>query len=442
MAFKITPFEFKPFSKKQLQVLTWWLPSSPVHDRDTIIADGSIRAGKTISMSLSYVQWSMHTFNGQNFGMAGKTIGSFRRNVLNPLKRMLKALKYKVTEHRADNMIEIKIGKTVNFYYIFGGKDESSQDLIQGITLAGMLFDEVALMPQSFVNQATARCSVEGSKMWFNCNPEGPYHWFYEEYIVKPGKSDEENKRALNKNAVYLHFTMDDNLSLSEAIKDRYKSRYSGIFYKRFILGLWAMAAGAIYDMFGEDKHVIKEIPDQFEKLWVACDYGAGNPTVFLLQGMKNSVYYTIREYYYDSKNDDRLSKADIEYAEDLDLFLNENEDIVQGQDIPIIVDPSAKNFINQLRKDGFTVFKAKNDVIDGIMYVASMMASGRFYIHETCKVTIRQIASYIWDTKAQDKGEDKPVKKDDHSVDACRYGIFYHRDKLSHAGTFNADNI
>ena len=178
-------FKFKPFSKKQLQMLTWWMDNSPVNQKDGIIADGSIRAGKTVAMVLSFVMWSLETFDGQNLGMCGKTIGSFRRNVLAPLKRMLHGRGYKLKEHRTDNMIEISRNGRVNYYYIFGGKDESSQDLIQGITLAGVFFDEVALMPESFVNQATARCSVEGSRYWFNCNPECPDHWFKKHWIDK-----------------------------------------------------------------------------------------------------------------------------------------------------------------------------------------------------------------------------------------------------------------
>ena len=169
--YKQKGFEFKPFSEKQKKVLTWWCESSPVKDKDGIIADGAIRSGKTISMSLSFVLWAMSTFNMQNLGMAGKTIGSFRRNVLFWLKLMLRSRGYTVKDHRSDNMIEISRGDVVNFFYIFGGKDESSQDLIQGITLAGMFFDEVALMPESFVNQATGRCSVDGSKFWLQRRP-------------------------------------------------------------------------------------------------------------------------------------------------------------------------------------------------------------------------------------------------------------------------------
>ena len=194
-------FKFKPFSKKQRMLLNWWCPDSPVKDKDGIIADGAIRSGKTIAMSLSFVIWAMFTFNGQNFGMCGKTIGSFRRNVLFWLKLMLKARGYKVEDHRADNLVIVRRKGIENYFYIFGGKDGRSQDLIQGITLAGCFFDEVALMPESFVNQATGRCSVDGSKYWFNCNPDGPYHWFKINWIDKKKE----------KNIIYLHFTMDDN---------------------------------------------------------------------------------------------------------------------------------------------------------------------------------------------------------------------------------------
>lgn len=230
-------FKFTPFSEKQKKVLTWWCNKSPVNDRDGIIADGAIRSGKTLVMSLSYVIWAMESFNGQNFGMCGKTIASFRRNVLSFLLLVLNGRGYKTDYRRTDNRLTVTRGSITNDFWIFGGRDESSQDLIQGMTLAGCLFDEVALMPQSFVNQATARCSVEGSKFWFNCNPENPEHWFKKEWVDK----------VKDKNILYLHFTMDDNRSLSEKVKQRYRSMYEGVFYDRFIRGLWVAAQGRIY---------------------------------------------------------------------------------------------------------------------------------------------------------------------------------------------------
>ncbi|MEG1564560.1 MAG: PBSX family phage terminase large subunit [Bacteroides sp.] len=221
--------KFKEFSKKQMQLLTWWCPYSPYRNYDGIIADGSIRAGKTVSMAISFIIWLMDTYDGQNFAMCGKTVGSFRRNVWKWLKPVLVLRGYHIEESKTENLIVIAKGKKINYIYVFGGRDESSQDLIQGITLAGVFFDEVALMPESFVNQATGRCSVERAKMWFNCNPDSPMHWFLNNWIRQ-----KEAKKML-----HIHFTMDDNPSLSNATRERYKSMYSGVFYQRFILGLW-----------------------------------------------------------------------------------------------------------------------------------------------------------------------------------------------------------
>ena len=397
-----TVFHFNPFSKKQRMVLNWWCDASPVKDMDGIIADGAIRSGKTVCMSLSFVMWAMSNFNGQNFGMCGKTIGSFRRNVLFWLKLMLKSRGYTVYDHRADNLVEVARGNTVNYFYVFGGKDERSQDLIQGITLAGVFFDEVALMPESFVNQATGRCSVEGSKFWFNCNPDGPYHWFKTKWIDK-----KKEKRLL-----YLHFTMDDNLSLSEKIKERYRSMYSGVFYQRYIKGLWAMAEGIIYDMFEPARHVLRNLSDLTgNKYYVSCDYGTQNATVFLLW-CKNKAgkWICCREYYY-SGREETAQKTDTEYADDMEKWL----DGIKLESV--IVDPSAASFIAELKKRGYRVRKAKNDVLDGIRFVASLLNQKEIMIHDSCVNTIQEFASYIWDEKAAERGEDKPVKQHDHCL-------------------------
>ncbi len=403
-------FHFQPFSQKQRKVLNWWCEGSPVREYDGIIADGAIRSGKTVSMSLSFVLWAMSSFKGQNFAMCGKTIGSFRRNVLFWLKLMMKSRGYTVADHRADNLVVISRGDVENYFYIFGGKDERSQDLIQGITLAGVFFDEVALMPESFVNQATGRCSVDASKFWFNCNPDGPYHWFKQNWI----------DRRKEKHLIYLHFTMDDNLSLSEAVKQRYRGMYSGVFYKRYIQGLWCMAEGIIYDMFSEDRHV-RKLKDFAGKLighnrYVSCDYGTQNATVFLLweKGL-DGVWYCTREYYY-SGRDTGKQKTDSQYADDLEKWLNGTR--IRG----IIVDPAAASFIAELRKRGYKVVKAKNDVEDGIRLVSTLLNLGKIVFEEGCVNTRKEFASYIWDEKAAEHGEDKPVKQFDHAMDATRY--------------------
>lgn len=400
-------FKFRPFSNKQLKVLTWWLHNSPMQDKDGVIADGAIRSGKTLSMSLSYVLWAMTSFNGQNFGMCGKTIGSFRRNVLFWLKLMLKSRGFGVTDHRADNLVVVSKGETTNYFYIFGGKDERSQDLIQGITLAGCFFDEVALMPESFVNQATGRCSVDGSKFWFNCNPDGPYHWFKINWIDK----------ITDKNLLYLHFTMDDNLSLSERIKERYRSMYSGVFYKRYILGLWVVAEGIIYDMFDAAKHTVNKLIDLITtKYYVSCDYGTQNATVFLLWCKNTHGQWVCTKEYYYSGRDEESQKTDSQYADDLAEWL----DGIKPQ--KIIIDPSAASFIAELKKRGYSIKKAKNDVLDGIRYVGTLLNKELILFNQECVNTIKEFNSYIWDAKATDRGEDKPIKTHDHAMDAVRY--------------------
>lgn len=405
MMSKVVSFKFEPFSNKQMKVLTWWMQNSPHCDKDAIICDGSVRAGKTIVMSLSYVIWATETFDGENLGMAGKTIGALRRNVIHPLKRMLRGRGYKVQDHRAENYLTISRNGKSNDFYLFGGKDERSQDLIQGITLAGMFFDEVALMPESFVNQGTARCSVENAKLWFNCNPEGPYHWFKLGWIEK----------IQEKNALHLHFTMEDNHSLSPRVRERYMRMYTGVFFKRFILGLWVLAEGIIYDMFDETIHVIN-CPREHQEYGVAIDYATASVMTFGLYGITDEKVYLIKEYYWDAKKTGR-QKTDGEFAEDFKKFLGD----INPKNI--FLDPSAASFKAELRKKGFQqVRDADNDVINGIRLVANFISSGRFFVDRSCKDTRKEFSSYAWDPKAQQRGEDKPIKETDHGMDRNRY--------------------
>ena len=398
---KQAAFRFQPFSRKQKQILTWWLPESGVSDADGIIADGAIRSGKTVCMSLAFVQWSMHSFNGQNFGMCGKTVGSFRRNVLSVLKQMLPARGYTIRDRRTDNLVVISRGSTENYYYIFGGKDEGSQDLVQGITLAGILLDEIALMPESFVNQATGRCSVDGSKFWCNCNPAGPEHWFKKQWI------DEQKKR----NLLYLHFTMEDNLSLSEQIRARYRAMYTGIFYRRYILGQWCLAEGLVYE-FDPEKHVTDDLPEWGE-WYISCDYGTLNPFSAGLWCVRDGVAVRVSEFYH-SGREKQYQLTDEEYYLEI-------EKLAGDRDIRhVVVDPSAASFITCIRSHGrFSVRKAKNDVMYGIRLTAMMLQTGVIKIGADCKDAIREFGLYHWD----DKGEvDKPVKENDHAMDDIRY--------------------
>lgn len=424
-------FKFQPFSKKQRKILNWWVANSPVKDFDGIIADGAIRSGKTVSMSISYVFWAMVCFSNQNFIMAGKTISSFQRNVLTNLKVMLRSRGYRCKHHlsgETPNMLEITKDGITNYFYIFGGKDEGSQELVQGITAAGAFFDEVALMPESFVNQATGRCSVEGSKFWFNCNPAGPMHWFKIGWIDKSvgfiGKTVADKLKREHKdvkNMLYIHFTMNDNLSLSDKIKQRYRNMYSGVFFLRYIEGLWAVAEGLIYTMFNEsciyddDKR-----PKGLEYLsmrTITLDYGTTNPCVFYDVYDDGTTIWIDREYRWDSRIEKR-QKTDKEYGDDMQEFMGANDDLMCS----IVADPSAASFITELRSRGYSVIPADNEVLDGIRVVSSLFAQNKILVHERCKGLITELRSYVWDEKAQERGEEKPVKQLDHGPDAIRY--------------------
>lgn len=414
-------FKFQKFSKKQRQIFTWWLPNSPVREAGGIIADGAIRSGKTVSMSLSYTMWSMANYDGQNFIMAGKTISSFKRNVLQNLKLMLTSRGYHWIYHISGdfpNMLEVSRNGRTNYFYIFGGKDEGSQDLVQGITAAGAFFDEVALMPESFVNQATARCSVEGATWWFNCNPAGPMHWFKLEWIDK----------RIKKRLLYLHFTMDDNLSLSEKVKEKYRAMYAGVFYLRYIKGLWAVAEGLIYTMLTDDNlYTDQERPVALKNTAmkaITVDYGTTNPCVFLEVWDDGQTIWIDQEYRWDSRSEEARRSAnpqrtDAQYADDMTEFMG-----MEPQDqCMVVVDPSAASFIMELRSRGLYVKPANNEVADGIRVVGSLLAKRNIRINkDNCKGLISEMQSYVWDDKAAERGEEKPVKQKDHGPDALRY--------------------
>lgn len=396
------------FSDKQRQILRF-----PYTSYDAIIADGAVRSGKTSVMALSFVLWAMGSFDRCAFAMCGKSVGAVQRNIVTPLMgvkyiRDNFAIKY----NRAEHVIVVRRGRRENRFYLFGGKDESSAALIQGITLAGVLLDEVALMPRSFVEQALARCSVQGSRLWFNCNPEGPEHWFRREWILQAGKH----------NALHLHFEMDDNPSLTDAIRQRYESMYSGVFYERYILGRWVMSEGLIYDMWDNtaNTYTSEQAPTSlhFDGVrTIACDYGTTNPTVYLDIYDYDGTIYIDREYRWDSRAEHR-QKTDEDYADDLVAFMDDNP-------CAVIVDPSAASFIAALRRRGIYVIPADNDVLDGIRKTSTLIQRRKLLIHaQQCAPAIGEIGTYLWDDKSCKIGVDKPLKEHDHAPDAIRYYV------------------
>ena len=277
---------FKAFSAKQLLALSWWHEGSPYCSFDGLICDGAVRSGKTTCMSISFVAWAFYRFDDTSFAICGKTISSLRRNIITELIPRLNELGFVCREKMSQNLVEISLDGKTNRFYLFGGRDESSASLIQGMTLGGILLDEVALMPRSFVEQALARCSLQGSKFWFNCNPENPMHWFYKEWI----------KKAKEKNCLYVHFLMSDNPSLSKKVISRYESLYSGAFYERFVLGKWVAVDGLVYPEAARGKYTREPPEKHFEKYYVSCDYGTVNPTSMGLWGLQNDVWYRIDE--------------------------------------------------------------------------------------------------------------------------------------------------
>ena len=391
---------FRRFSPRQRQVLTWWC-GPETRDREAIICDGAVRSGKTLCLGLSFFCWAMGTFRGQRFGLCGKTAVSLRRNLLETVRPALEELGFRWEERVSRNQVKVRFGGWENTFYLFGGRDEGSAALIQGVTLAGVLLDEAALMPRSFVEQAVARCSVEGSRLWFSCNPEGPEHWFYREWIQKA-----EQRRAL-----YLRFTMADNPALSPAVRARYERGFSGTFYRRFVLGEWAAAQGRVYDFF--DESWVRPAPEGEMEQWrISCDYGTANPASFGLWGLREGVWYRVKEYYYDSRRCG-AQKTDGEYAAAL-------AELAGGRPVrKVIVDPSAASFIELLRREGWNVEKADNDVLAGIRTTAELLRKGKLVICDPCADAIREFSLYCWDERAEG---DRVKKAHDHAMDDIRY--------------------
>lgn len=389
-----------------------WAHLTKFKNRKAIICDGSVRSGKTVSMILGFVHWAMRFFDGKNFGICGKTISSTERNIILPLLNMPDITDYYSLQYiRGENKrIIIRSGSHTNTFFIFGGKDESSYTLVQGITLSGVLFDEVALMPKSFVDQAVARTLSEPeARYWFNCNPESTEHWFYKEWIC--------NTRQ--KKALHLHFTMQDNPILSpEQIADA-ERLYTGVFYNRYIKGLWCVAEGLIYPMFDKAVHVTHHPELQpGGDYYISCDYGTLNPTsagLWYLQPDGHAI--RLREYYYDGRKT-KTPRTDEEHYAALKQLAGDVADKVRA----VIVDPSAASFIECIRRHGlFRVWQADNSVLNGIRDTSSLLQMQYLHICDNCTDIIREFSLYRWDESAT---EDRPIKENDHAMDDMRYFV------------------
>lgn len=387
------------FSEKQRTLATWWAEGRETSRLEGVIAEGAIRSGKTWSMVLGFLLWSQRRFSGQRFIVAGVTVEALKRNVVAPMGEILRQLGWSWSFNRSENRITIG----TNTYHLFGANTERSQDALQGLTAAGCYADEVALFPKSFVDQMVARCSVGGSLLWFNCNPSYPTHFFKTEWV----------DRAAELGLLHLHFTMDDNPTLSPEIIDRYERMYTGVFYDRYIRGLWTLAEGLIYPDFKDALE--SRYTGSAVKYVVSCDYGTQNAFAALLWAYDGDVWHAVDEYRY-SGRDTGHQKTDADYVADMG-------DFVRGLSKPplFIIDPSATSFIAAMRQAGFKTKKGRNDVADGIRETGVCLGNGTVRISDACTGLIGELGGYCWDAKADG---DKPVKVDDHSCDALRYGV------------------
>lgn len=389
--------QINPLSKKQRQIMEF------AQSEDmALICDGSVRSGKTTIMALTFVLWAMNNYDHTNFAICGKTVQAAERNILKPLMEVdglgaALSMSYKVSTR----ILTVRSGNKTNWFYLFGGKDESSYMLIQGITLAGVLFDEVALMPRSFVEQALSRAiSFEHPKYFFNCNPESPSHWFYKEWIERP-----------RENTQHIHFLLEDNPILTPQMIERTKGMYSGVFYDRYILGRWVIAEGLVYPMFGENC-IVHDGPDDGD-FYISIDYGTMNPFSAGLWRVTKKCAVRVAEVYYSGRAEHH-QKTDEEYCDMVEQLAGDRTISA------VVVDPSAASFIEALRRRGrFKVRHADNDVMNGIRTVSSFLKNGKIKIHESCENSIREFGLYRWDDKAR---EDQVIKDNDHAMDDIRY--------------------
>ena len=389
------------FSPKQRQLVTWW---SGTGDRyDGVIAHGAVRSGKTWAMILGFLLWSQAEFSNRMFIVAGRTIGSLTRNVVMPMQQILEQLGWPYYYNRGVGFVR----SGTNTYYLFGASSEQAQDVLQGMTAAGCLLDEVALMPRSFVDQAMARCSVDGSKFWWNCNPSYPSHYVKKDFI----------DRAAEKHLLVLKFTMDDNPTLSESMRARYKRMYEGVFYDRFIRGLWVVAEGLVYQDFDADTMTTDmAVEDTYGDAHVlSIDYGITNPFVCLDWVIRAGVAYCVDEYCFDSKAEG-YRRTDEEHYEAIRKWVGKR--YVET----VVVDPSANSFIETVIRHGeWECRGADNAVLKGISNVMTALGQHGILISPRCERLMSEFGLYRWNER---KPKEEVIKEDDHACDALRYFV------------------
>jgi PBSX family phage terminase large subunit len=374
------------------------------------ISEGSVRSGKTFSFNLAWIIYVLNSPHDK-FLMSGESTDSLYRNVLGDMIYILgkDRATYQNTQKGGAQLI-IRFDGKVKICYCRGGSKANDEGKIRGITVGGWYADEITLHHETFVKQALSRMSLNGAKAFWTTNPDNPQHFINTQYI----KNAEKNGYR------HWHFTLDDNLSLSQEYKENIKKAYSGLFYDRFIKGLWVMANGSIFDMWTSENEITKDkLPKNLKAegmRYIAIDYGTTNPMVFLDIWDDGETIWVVNEYYFDSKVE-MHQKTDTQYADDLIKFIGEEYPIA------IILDPSAASFKAEMNNRGYIVKDADNEVMEGIRVTSSLMAQRKIkMVKDNCPRTLGDISSYVWDDKAKERGEEKPLKINDHGADALRY--------------------
>ncbi len=419
-------------SAKQQKILAF-----PYSKYDALICDGAVRSGKTSIMMWAFVRWAMESFSGQRFGVCGRTVDSCTKNIIVPFTTMsLAKERYIIRWRRGDKVMEVRRGAVTNYFEVFGGKDEASYTLIQGRTLAGVLLDEVVLMPQSFVEQALARCSVDGARLWFSCNPGSPHHWFYQEWI----------KRHREHNALYLHFEMRDNPGLSEKTLARYENMYAGIFYDRYVRGMWVAAEGVVYKDFANDteKYLIgdplewaEENDTKFSVISIGVDFGGTkSATKFQATGItKDFRVVALEEDYIKNEeiDPDALNRRFATFCQLITSKYGYSQTRADSAETVLIrgLDHTA-----QKMHLGTQVKNAmKLQITDRIRLVMLLMKQGRFKVSRSCPHLIDALQTAIYDpTKFADERLDDGTSDID-SLDAFEYSIEPYYKDLERAG-------
>ncbi len=368
------------------------------------IWEGSVRSGKTYASMWKWFSWvPLESPKTDTLLMIGKTTRTLERNILRPMSEMFGEGRFSYSLAKGQAFL---MGRTID---LVGANDERAQDKIRGSTVSGAYGDELTLWPESFFTMLLSRLSVKGAKLFGTTNPDSPYHWLKVDYL--------DRRDVLNLSV--WKFFLDDNIYLDPDYVSSLKMEYTGLWYRRFILGEWCQAEGAVYDMWDESKHVIEELPDLPYQRFIGVDYGTSNPTAFIDVAAHGKNLYAVHEYYWDSRAKGR-QKTDSEYADDLLHFMQK----FNIQVAPVIVDPSAESFRVELLRRNVRVILADNSVLDGIRNVSSHLSSGNLFICKECVNLRKEFSSYVWDEKAQEHGEDKPIKAYDHALDALRYVV------------------